>query len=210
MFKNIKIFKRRCLFCNNNEIIRYNLCSQCLNNIIDCRLYYSNLDYIDNIEVCAIYNSFIKELMIEYKYNDKTYISRIFGEMILEKIVEKKMYINMDYISFIPSAKGELSRKGYNQSKILAEYIGKNLNFKIENLLIKTRRNKKQKDLNRYERFKNVEDIFISDRVLNGKNILLIDDVVTTGYTLDFAAKALKSAGAKRVAAITVATRQNS
>ena len=210
MFRNFRIFRERCLYCNEYSIFKYGLCEDCCRNIRECDNYFKLLDYIDDIHVCAKYNNFVKELMIDFKYNDKTYISKIFGEMLIEKIFKLKLLREFDLITFIPEFKSDLKRRGYNQGEILSEYICKNTDFPMEELLHKTRKNRKQKDLNEAERYENVKDIFKAKKNLHNLKVLIVDDVVTTGYTLDFAAKALKEAGAKKVAAITVATRRNS
>lgn len=112
-------------------------------------------------------------------------------------------------LSYIPLDKSSLYHRGFNQSKLLAYELGKSLNLPTYELLKKTRETKPQKSLNKEERKENVKNAFeilenMKEFVQN-KKIIIVDDIYTTGATLNEAARVLKEGGAKEVWGITVA-----
>lgn len=210
MFRDVNIFSNKCLICNAKDIYKYNICNDCYCNLEE---YRDSLDYkfkyLDEIYINYYYNNFLKEIVVDFKYNEKTYLNRFFGEMYINKIFEEKLNKEYSLITYIPMTKYYENKRGYNQSKLISEYISKNTLIETKELLYKNRNNKRQKDLSKEERYENVRDIFSCREDVSDKNILIIDDIVTTGYTLDFAAKALKELGAKKVAAIVAATHRS-
>ena len=210
MFRDVNIFSNKCLICNVKDIYKYNICNDCYCNLEE---YRDSLDYkfkyLDEIYVNYYYNNFLKEIVVDFKYNEKTYLDRFFGEMYINKIFEEKLNKEYSLITYIPMTKYYENKRGYNQSKLICEYISENTLIGTKELLYKNRNNKKQKDLSKEERYENVRDIFSCREDVSDKNILIVDDIVTTGYTLDFAAKALKELGAKKVAAIVAATHRS-
>lgn len=108
----------------------------------------------------------------------------------------------------IPLYKTKLKKRGYNQSEILSQELAKRFGFPVRNLLKRTKNTKAQFGLNRKEREKNIKNAFIlksSIKNLKSKNVLLVDDVATTGFTLCEAANVLKRNGVKRVIGLTLA-----
>lgn len=98
--------------------------------------------------------------------------------------------------------------RGFNQSKIITDEMAKILAKKsLNNVLIKSKNNKRQSELHERDRKSNVLGAYKvkNEKLVQGKVILLVDDVCTTGSTLNECAKTLKKAGAKKVIAVTVA-----
>src|SRR3972149_385224 len=112
----------------------------------------------------------------------------------------KKNYL----VTYVPLHRSKENWRGFNQSKLLAKNVSLKLKFElIEEALEKNKNTKRQIELKRGERFKNVEDTFRAsakyvDKV-KGKRIILVDDIITTGATLNECAKALRDIGAKEV-----------
>jgi ComF family protein len=109
----------------------------------------------------------------------------------------------------IPIGRARLRTRGYNQSSLLARPLAKILNRKIATgILVKTKQTKKQGTTkNKLERVHNIEGSFSvknSDQIKN-RNVILVDDITTTGTTLFEARKILLQAGARNVVAVTVA-----
>lgn len=104
----------------------------------------------------------------------------------------------------MPLYKYDFKERGFNQSEVLANFLSKNLNLNIFKGLEKIKRTKPQATLNFEERKINLKDCFqVSQKP--PKNIILIDDIMTTGFTLLECGKILKKSGAKNIIAITIA-----
>lgn len=105
----------------------------------------------------------------------------------------------------IPLHKKKLAKRGYNQAELIASALGKELGIKTDTTVLKRKiYTKPQKDLSNRERKKNLEHAFETRGDLPWKRILLVDDIYTTGATIDEAAKILKKAGAEKVWFLTI------
>lgn len=106
----------------------------------------------------------------------------------------------------IPLAKSRRRWRGFNQAEIIAEAVGRQSGWAIQECLQRVKSTKVQKDLSREERLKNVADCFaVGSRPTAGKTLILVDDVITTGATLAQAAAVVKESGAAQVWAATIA-----
>ena len=107
----------------------------------------------------------------------------------------------------VPLSQKRLHERGYNQSFLLALPFSMMINKPInKQSLRRFKETRSQVGLDRHERFNNVSEAFLADStVVRGKNIILIDDVSTTGSTLEACASALKIAGARDIVALTLA-----
>ena len=172
----------------------------------------------------------IKKSLWFLKYKNKKRLADIFAEVMYGKIIEElselsvmKNFQNPVLIP-IPLSLKRYRERGYNQAELICEELVKldsnsNLrygvdvktkrNFYLEkNVLIKIKETEHQVNIkDRRDRLKNLSDSFSvkNPEIIKGKNIILIDDVLTTGATLTEAKKILKSFGAKKVIAFTVA-----
>lgn len=205
MFRDINIYEKKCLICNNKEIYKFKICRDCYENLSFKEGYHYDFKYLDELYIVLNYNKFLKSEIWDYKYREKTYLYEFFGEILISEIFKYRLNKKYDFITFIPLSTLTLKERGYNQSRLMAEYICDNTLMEFRDILYKNRNNKRQANLSRKERYENVKDIFVANSSLKDKSILVVDDVITTGYTLDFAAKALKEKGAKKVAAIVAA-----
>ena len=108
--------------------------------------------------------------------------------------------------------KRDIRKRGYSQSELVARFIGKELGIPVQkNLLIKIHQTEKQHLLNAEERKMNLKNAFTvkSPEMLKGKSILLCDDVMTTGSTLQEAAKTLRDVGISDISATVIAATEN-
>lgn len=152
---------------------------------------------------------------IKYNKNQKIInkFSNLLYEFILENITDEMSFSNFNnpILIPIPMHKNNLKERGYNQSELLAKEIIKideGKTFEIStNALIKIKETPHQSKLkNKTERLKNLKDCFCADsEKIKNRNIILIDDVITTGTTMSEASKALKNAGAKKVIGFSLA-----
>ncbi|MBN2851542.1 MAG: ComF family protein [Clostridia bacterium] len=109
-------------------------------------------------------------------------------------------------LTYVPIHKNDMARRGYNQSEIIAAEFGKNTHFKVMKLLKKIRITEKQKNLNLNLRMSNLEGAFSSiKKKINYPLVYLIDDICTTGSTLNECKKVLLASGVEKVVFIALA-----
>lgn len=134
-----------------------------------------------------------QKILHQLKYNKKPELGVKLG-MMYGDILSAHGYVGMwDIIVPVPLHKRKEKRRGYNQSRCFAEGIGIALNTSVGDLLQRSVNTSTQTQKSRWERWENVAEVFsyISTEDLTGKNVLLVDDVLTTGATLSSCANEL-------------------
>jgi len=186
-----------------------NVCPLCGKISVNCH-YCSSCRkkkglHIDAIIVAAKYNEGgIKELIYKLKYHGFTAVSDIFADLMAMRMINVKT--GKDWIiSFVPLHRFRQNFRGFNQSELIAQRLGERIKLSCEETLQRVKNTISQTLLNKKERQQNVSGVFRSKGDLTGKSIILVDDVTSTGSTLNSAASTLKSAGAKKVYGIVVA-----
>ena len=142
------------------------------------------------------------------KYDNKFRVGIYLGEILGLQIKEQKPDWNFDLILPIPLHKLKKAERGYNQSYFIAKGISKRLNIKCSESSIKRiKYTESQTTMNLVQREANIGGAFEvkKRKFIEGKNILLIDDVITTGATISECGRSLLSAGANRILAASVA-----
>ncbi|MDE7158417.1 MAG: ComF family protein [Clostridiales bacterium] len=141
-------------------------------------------------------------LVIRFKNGNK-YLVRTLAELLFPLL--EREFAEADAVTFVPMTEKDEKKRGYNQSKLLAERLAQMSGKEFLNAAIKQRQTDSQKTLGRKEREKNLERCFhVTDRAaVKGKKILIIDDTLTTGATSSELADTLKRAGAKTVYLLT-------
>lgn len=154
-----------------------------------------------------MYEGIVRNLILQYKFGQKPYIYKTFKNF-FEK--NEKLYLlfkKYDIIMPVPISKRRYKNRGYNQSELLAKGLAKvfDMNFEKESL-IKIKNNPRQSTLSQEERFLNTKGVYKikkCDKIID-KNIILVDDVFTTGSTCNECARILKESGAKKVGVFTI------
>ena len=121
--------------------------------------------------------------------------------------------INFDYILYVPLHKKRERKRGFNQSKIIANQLGKELGVEVLDILERSKNTRRLFELDEKERKQELKNVFkISKDIENytNKNILLIDDIFTTGSTVNEISKLLKLNGINEVYIFTFLTKVNS
>lgn len=142
------------------------------------------------------------------KYNSRFLVGKYLGSLIGERLSLKINKWEIDFIVPIPLHHLKKADRGYNQSYYIAKGIGGSLKIPVNTKIIKrTRFTQSQTTMNLKEREENVSEAFKIKRAKNisGKNILLVDDVITTGATTKACAKVIIDAGANKVYAVSIA-----
>ena len=128
--------------------------------------------------------------------------------MIAERLLMNAVYTAIDLIIPVPLHRSRESQRGYNQSLCIAKGISKALNVPINSVsLLRKKTTGSQTKKGRYKRFENMQQVFsVADTAaLKGKHILLVDDVITTGATMEACGIALFEAGIKKLSIATAA-----
>ncbi len=178
-----------CLNCNK-ELDDIGLCKECQDKIEYCK----SVKVIDDIKVYSIsyYGYSIKKLILDFKYKSNFDCGEYLGKLILKKFNE--IGNEFDYVTCVPSSRRKLKERGFNQCEFLAKYLSENKKIAYIESLKKTNKVKEQKLLSAKAREENIKDAFslINNKKLIGKKVLLIDDVITTGFTIEECIKKLK------------------
>jgi len=137
----------------------------------------------------------VQTLMHELKYKGNTKVGELMGIELGKEIEKAEITDKVDVVVPVPIHKKKLKQRGYNQSEFIAIGVAKVLNCEINTtLLIRMDRLESQTKKSKYERWENVGSAFTltDSNQYRGKHILLVDDVVTTGATLEACCKKLK------------------
>ncbi len=211
-------FPRFCTECGRHGTYA---CASCLEKVQRfpsplCPVCFSPLTHIgrhahcaqkgslDGLIVFGHFEGVLKNLIVDIKYHG--YWDQIRALAPLIPHIPGIDTLDADTIVPIPLHPKKLRGRGYNQSMLLAQQVTKHLKKPLEkNGLQKSKNTPSQAGLDKKERKKNLEDAFRVRMDCMGKTILLVDDVVTTGSTLQECARVLKIAGAKKVYALAIA-----
>lgn len=149
----------------------------------------------------------VAEMLVLGKYKFLPEVYKILGVLLTEQLTQYSYLLHNSYLVPLPLSKQRERWRGFNQSKLLCSTIGEKLTIPIIEPLLRIKHTKVQKDLGLSARLENMKNAFIFDMSfdVHGKNILLIDDVITTGTSLREAVKVLKRRGAGQVFCLTVA-----
>ncbi|WP_242847463.1 ComF family protein [Syntrophomonas zehnderi] len=143
------------------------------------------------------------------KFMGRKHLAYCMGDMMAEKVQSEPRFMPIDLIVPVPISSGGLKQRGFNQAELLARQVSKRLKVKMDpRIIYRVKDTPSQVELSREEREKNLQFAFqIEDnRKVYRKNILLVDDVYTTGSTSRECTRVLLEAGAARVCIITWAT----
>jgi ComF family protein len=171
---------------------------------------FSNDKIIDDLFAAFIFQSDgnLQTLLHELKYKKRFRIGNFLGKILAEYIAEQVNNWDIHFIVPMPLHKLKKAERGYNQSDHIASALGRTLNIPVKNRLIKRIRfTESQTKLNLLERRENIAGAFKvkSRTTFTGKNILILDDVITTGASVTEVGKVLKQHGASKVIACSVA-----
>lgn len=211
MFENFLnlIYPKTCIVCD--KIYKNSLCPKC--NAKIKKLLICNIQNVQSKSfICHAYlfkyKDIIRKILIDYKFNEKSYIFRGFVEIILKNKKMCDMFQNYDIIIPVPMYKSKKSQRGYNQTALIARDVAKKLHIEyVDDALIKIKDNVAQSSLKKSERKENIKNAFYVDNInkIENKKILLFDDIYTTGNTVEECSKVLLKSGVESVGVFTIA-----
>lgn len=197
------IFPNVCGICG--KLDEKSLCKKCeikLQKLKNINFQdFKDQNYNELISIFS-YEGTIRSNILNYKFKDRPYMARTFAKFIInEKNVFEKIK-TYDKIIPVPISKERMKQRGYNQSLILAKELNKYLNLElVNNSLIKTKNVVEQSSLNKEERQKNIVNAYElkNKQILENNKILIIDDIYTTGSTVNECARMIKLAKPEKI-----------
>lgn len=207
------IFPPCCGFCG--KIGKTYLCDKCKNEFIYSNIYLNqvdnyknnNLKFIDEHFYLFSYNGIIREKILQYKFNDNSYLANTISEFFINNEKLCGFLKKYDIMIAIPISQSRKRERGYNQSELIAKKISKaGLIYFESDILQKIKNNKPQSSLNYEQRLKNVKNVYKVEnkQKIKGKRVLLFDDIYTTGATANECAMLLKQEGSREVGILTI------
>ncbi len=202
------LFPQQCVICEkliNSNKTQY-LCSRCM-LLLNLHPHVARKGiFLKECWAISHHEGVIKRLIHLFKYQNKPYLSTLFGE-ILSNYLKENNLLSFDLVMPVPLYKRRKEQRGYNQSELLADEVSKRTNIPVEKKTLKRVKNTiSQFQLNSEQRKENMKDAFkvVNKESVFGKRVLLIDDISTTGITLEECARVLKKAKAKIVYALVI------
>ena len=191
---NVEI--KRCIKCGSelgpSALTTIKGCPECVN----ANLRFERSFFVSN------YDDPLRKLIHQYKYNKHECLARPFGDLLINQLLIHEIISEIDIVVPVPLHWRKKLERGFNQSELIAKRICKKLSLPISiNNLCRIKNTLSQTQLPRAQRQKNVSGAFRikQPKVFIKKQMLLVDDVLTTGITASECARNLKKAGAKKV-----------
>lgn len=214
-------FPRTCEACDGALIKEEEvICSNCLHNLPRTRSHIYKLDSLNakfygKIDVKHTWSFLyfkkdtpVQRLLHRLKYENKPEVGYFLGRLFATELKREFNELTFDAIIPVPLHKTRQKRRGYNQSEHFALGLGEMLNLPVDTVSIKRmRKSQTQTNKSRMERWENVSDIFeVQDGAqIRNKAILVVDDVMTTGSTLEACMQKLMQSGAREISVATIA-----
>jgi ComF family protein len=206
------IFPKLCCACNQSLLKNENIiCTSCIVSLPKTNFHLDKENPVNNIfwgrvqvEMATSFYSFskssrVQQLLHHLKYKGVKEVGSVVGKLFGYELKQSKYFNNIQYIIPVPLHKNKIKKRGYNQSEWIAKGLSEAMNIPINlDYLYRRSDSKTQTKKSRYKRWENVEEIFgVNGEMLDNTTILLVDDVVTTGATLEACAQELIQHGCK-------------
>lgn len=220
------IFPPRCLLCDEVLTVKeQHVCVACDinrfinegNRCIKCGRLISSME--ERCDVCKQvdysfdqgfallqYEGIIHTTFYRLKYGNRKEVGTAFGEMMAKYLRDKIRHMDISVIIPVPLHPSREKQRGYNQAEVIAKTLAKEMNLPVDtNYLLRIKATKPQSSINLRARQNNLKNAFSVSSKQHYEQVLLIDDIYTSGNTMDQCAKVLKEAGVKKVYFITAA-----
>ena len=186
-----------CTGCGGNLDTALDICSDCLSTTRSWRKAFTVYEFSGRA----------REIIHRLKYKGETALVRFLGFALFESLTNRCNMRDYTYICPVPLHPFKVMRRGFNQSSLIAIELSKFSDTPVANLLKRVRWTSPQTHLTRKDRLKNLRKSFkIKKKVdLKNMNIIVVDDVLTTGATLEACVRVLIDAGAQAVDIVTLA-----
>lgn len=217
-----------CVACDSfiDSSRKYNLCDNCIGKMMwiqdkvchvcgrpleeegvgicyDCA---ENDKSFDGGFSCTAYGLYERKIIADFKKSGKAYLARTLGEILYDRIVIEDLKING--IIPIPVHKERLRTRGFNQTELMGRYLSRKTGWPmITDAVIRVKKTRAMKQLDRWDRAQNMKGAFqvIKPDKIKNKSLVVLDDIYTTGATMEECCKVLKAHGAQKVYILTFA-----
>ena len=200
------VFPDSCLNCGKTGSI---LCNRCLKQIKPIPGQSIHLKQpIEKVLCYTSYSGIMRKIITKFKFENKKRIAETIANLMSEMIINRIPEFAKMSLLAVPLHASREKERSFNQALLLARNISKNLNIPcIENVLIRNRATNFMHKLNKKERMQNIKNAFtvVDKQAVSGKDIIIIDDIMTTGATLTAIAAELKKSGCNKVYGATAA-----
>lgn len=196
------LFPPKCILCG--KILKrgeLDLCGECRIHSPECPISKRKLPFLDSWLALWHYEGNVRRSLIRYKFYGKRHYAVGYGRLLAMKIL-REHEDTFDLISWVPVSKWRRLRRGYDQVELLAEAVCAELGSEPVRCLRKVRHTPSQSGIKgQAQRRANVLGAYraVNPEYFQGKRILLLDDIITTGSTVGECARVLLTAGAKEV-----------
>lgn len=211
------VYPPKCIFCRRllDHDVALNICNSCYVKLpfaeetLLTTSFKGDENYCDGAISVFQYTGVVKESLIRFKFYNMPSYFRTYARLIahrLAKITDIKQY---DMVMSVPLHKQKEFSRGYNQAYLISRVLSSELKLpECSRLLKRSRQTDSQSLLDKHKRHKNVQGAFVTTPTdkLKGKSILLVDDILTTGSTIEECCRILKQAGALKATAVVVAS----
>lgn len=198
-----------CPGCGAKTDLYYQWCESCVKEFWNPRLLNSSYtEHLDGCYTLCNYEGALRQCILQMKYGRKSCRKRVFP-MLLDRFPWWDRLKNAEDVIPIPLSRFKYQKRGYNQVDLMfrswMKSHGRNY---LPHGLVRIRNTETQSLLAREERYRNINGVFHINRNINVRHhfVLLLDDVYTTGATMESAAGELKRVGARRVTGLTIAS----
>ena len=210
------VYPAKCMVCDMilNEDTTMYLCEPCKKILpLYMRGFKKSiqLPYVDLTFAAFYYRDGVETAIHNMKFKNHPKLAQTMGMLICEELLKQESLPHFDYIVPVPMHHKKRRQRGYNQAELVAKEVGRILGKEVRtDILMKTQNTKPQVLLKREERLRNLESAFkVNENIIikdtQNKHILLVDDVLTTGTTINTCARILKENGFLYIYALVIA-----
>ena len=196
------LFPPKCVLCGGilekNEL---DLCRACRTDAPECGAKTGKLPFVDSWLALWHYEGHVRRSLLHYKFYGKRHYAMTYGRLLAMKLTREREN-GYDIVTWVPISRWRKLRRGYDQVELLARCVCAELGTEPIQCLKKIRHNRAQSGIvGQAHRRANVLGVYdvVEKQRFQGKRILLLDDVITTGATVGECARVLLTAGAEEV-----------
>ena len=196
----------RCICCGKIIDPQKYFCPECLEHLSPVGPL-SSLPYLDITLSFTRYSYTSSSAIYRFKFKNQPKLAAIFAQMMTDRFYSELFELSIELVCAVPMSPQKQHQRGYNQAELLAQHVARQMDIPYVPLLEKIKSTPEQHTLSAVQRKHNLKDAYrvVFPQQVMGKRILIIDDVITTGSTMNECAHTLRDAGAEWVGGLSFA-----